>query len=91
MKCHTNSESMVTIYSCVQELAKHDLDGAELQGQVSKHVEVHHGNQASAGQRQAEEPNRPDTGEQTHPRRLGKQHRAKEAAGWAEVGPGRPA
>jgi hypothetical protein len=24
-------------------------------------------------------------------RRLGKQHRAKEAAGWAEVGPGRPA
>jgi hypothetical protein len=23
-------------------------------------------------------------------RRLGKQHRAKEAAGWAEVGPGRP-
>jgi hypothetical protein len=65
-KCHTNSESKVTIYSCVQELAKHDLDGAELQGQVSKHVEVHHGNQASAGQRQAEEPGRPDTGEQTH-------------------------
>jgi hypothetical protein len=24
-------------------------------------------------------------------RRLGKQHQAKEAAGWAEVGPGRPA
>jgi hypothetical protein len=24
-------------------------------------------------------------------RKLGKQHRAKEAAGWAEVGPGRPA
>jgi hypothetical protein len=24
-------------------------------------------------------------------RRLGNQHRAKEAAGWAEVGPGRPA
>jgi hypothetical protein len=24
-------------------------------------------------------------------RRLGKQHRAKEAAGWAEVGPGQPA
>jgi hypothetical protein len=24
-------------------------------------------------------------------RRLGKQHRAKEVAGWAEVGPGRPA
>jgi hypothetical protein len=24
-------------------------------------------------------------------RRLGKQHRAKKAAGWAEVGPGRPA
>jgi hypothetical protein len=23
-------------------------------------------------------------------RRLGEQHRAKEAAGWAEVGPGRP-
>jgi hypothetical protein len=36
-------------YSCVQELAKHDLDGAELQGQVSKHVKVHHGNQASTG------------------------------------------
>jgi hypothetical protein len=24
-------------------------------------------------------------------RRLGKQHQAKEAAGWAEVGPGQPA
>jgi hypothetical protein len=24
-------------------------------------------------------------------RRLGKQHRAKQAVGWAEVGPGRPA
>jgi hypothetical protein len=32
-----------------QELAKHDLDGAEPQGRVSKHVKVHHGNQASAG------------------------------------------
>jgi hypothetical protein len=47
--------SLGSPYSCVQELAKHNFDGSELQGQVSKHVEVHHGNQASAGQRHAEE------------------------------------
>jgi hypothetical protein len=67
-----NVESVVMLpilsppYSCVQELAKHDLHGAEHQGQVSKYVKVHHGNQASAGYRQAEEPG-PRACEQTRP------------------------
>jgi hypothetical protein len=55
LKCSMKCQSVVVLpipspgspYSCVQELAKHDLDGAKLHGKVSKHMEVNHGNQVS--------------------------------------------